>query len=467
MIVSVTIYNTKIKYNCTNKTIFNKIYIQDTFNYFFLIMSEDLFASLLPKTAPLAARLRPRRREDFSGQQALIKKLGRGLLHSMLLYGPPGCGKTTLATILAEEAGLPLFHLSAISAGVKEVRQIIERGEQDRLNKGRGVILFLDEIHRFSRPQQDSLLQAVESGVILLIGATTENPSFSIDSALLSRLELYRMNPLKKEELQSILQRALKEDHLLRGCSLEQDAEEILLEAAGGDGRRLLSILELAFQGKGLKAGAVVAIDRGTIEAVVEGGVRYYNRMGEQRYNYISAFIKSIRGSDPDAALLYLSCMLDGGEDPLYIARRLVILAAEDVGNACPQALSLATSALLAVERIGLPEGRIVLAQAALFLAATPKSNAAYSAIERALKFTKGRQIIVPNHLRNAPTATHRSEGAGKGYLYPHDFQGHFVGQNYFPTGLDVPRFYFPTSQGDEASLKKHLKTLWPDKKYE
>ncbi len=435
--------------------------------------SEDLFTSVLPNTVPLAARLRPIKRQDFAGQDRLLQKLHQRKLHSMLLYGPPGCGKTTLAILLAQEAKWSLFQLSAIAAGVKEVREVIEKGRNDLLNKGRGVVLFLDEIHRFSRSQQDSLLQAVESGWIVFIGATTENPSFSVNSALLSRLEVYQLVPLEKKDLLNILKRALHEDPDLQSCSLTPEATEVLVTVAGGDGRRLLSILELAYHDAKTKADKTdqkICIDRDNISLAAEGQVRRYDRVGEQHYDYISAFIKSIRGSDPDAALLYLACMLEGGEDPLFIARRLVILAAEDVGNASPQALNLCTCAYLALERIGLPEGRIILSQAVTFLAACPKSNAAYLAIDQALQYAKGHPLTVPNHLRNAPTKTHRQEGAGQGYSYPHDCEGHFSGQNYFPDstdGIDSHlHFYTPSSEGKEAEIKKRLKRLWPNREY-
>ena len=342
-------------------------------------------------------------------------------------------------------------------------------------NQGRGVVLFLDEIHRFSKNQQDAMLEAVEAGWLVLIGATTENPSFEVVGPLLSRCQVYRLTLLGEDELNRLLERALHEDALLTKCELEEEARTLLIEAAAGDGRRLLSALELAAgiarartkpSGENQNSDAVT-IALADVQQALEGRVRHYDKGGENHYDYISAFIKSLRGSDPDAALLYLACMLDGGEDPLFIARRLIIFAAEDVGNASPQATSIATAAFQALERIGMPEGRIVLAQATTFLAASPKSNAAYLAMDEALAAVRQRSVQVPNHLRNAPTRTHRAEGAGLGYQYPHDFPGHFVRVEYRPPGFERRQFYRPVDQGQEARLKERLRSLWPDRTYQ
>ncbi len=432
--------------------------------------------------APLPARMRPWQWADFVGQSRLRAKLEQQPIHSMVLYGPPGCGKTTLAGILARGAGLPFHILSAVSAGVKDVRAVIEQGRERFLNQGRGAVLFLDEIHRFSKNQQDALLEAVEAGWITLIGATTENPSFEVVGPLLSRCQVYRLEMLAEDDLNRLLSRALGEGDyaseagLLAGFTLEDAARALLLEAASGDGRRLLAALEMA---GGIARGRVgadgagtsgtanpIAITHADAQAALEGRVRHYDKGGEFHYDYISAFIKSLRGSDPDAALLYMACMLDGGEDPLFIARRLVIFAAEDIGNASPQALTIATSAFQAIERIGMPAGRISLGPAATFLAESHTSNAANLAINAALDAVRARSVSVPNHLRNAPTRTHRDEGAGLGYQYPHDFPGHFVRAEYRPPAYERAQFYWPTDEGQEARLKDRLRYLWPEREY-
>ncbi|MEQ9363078.1 MAG: replication-associated recombination protein A [Leptospirales bacterium] len=440
---------------------------------------QTLFDNERAAGSPLPARMRPHNWRGFVGQGQLLEKLERQPIHSMILYGPPGCGKTTLAGILARNAGMPFHILSAVSAGVKDVRVIIEAGRERFRNQGGGVVLFLDEIHRFSKNQQDALLEAVEAGWITLIGATTENPSFEVVGPLLSRCQVYRLLTLETPELNELLDRALADEALLGEFRLAEDARELLLEAAGGDGRRILSALEMAagiarareeraktehaddFGGDGR-----LTILREDALQALEGRVRNYDKGGENHYDFISAFIKSLRGSDPDAALLYMACMLEGGEDPLFIARRMIIFAAEDVGNASPQATSIATAAYQAVERIGLPEGRIVLAQAATFLASSPKSNAAYLGINAALAAVRDRTVQVPNHLRNAPTKTHRDEGAGLGYLYPHDFPGHFARQDYLPPGFERARFYHPTDEGQEIRMKDRLRALWPGRQY-
>lgn len=414
-------------------------------------MQDHLFSP----AAPLPQRLRPSSFEDFRGQQSLIDQLAGKKPHSMILYGPPGCGKTTLALLLAKKATLPFRSLSAVASGVKELRDVI-----DEARKTGRILLFVDEIHRFSKSQQDALLHAVEEGWLILIGATTENPSFEVISPLLSRCQVYKLGALSNEDLERILERALLQDSILTGKRIEANAREALIEFAGGDARKLLRVVEIA----------VEEADTITLEGLnksIQNFARQYDRAGENHYDVISAFIKSMRGSDPDAALLYLAVMIDAGEDPLFIARRIIIFASEDVGNAAPQGLQIAVSAFQALERVGMPEGRIVLAQAVTFLAACPKSNAAYLGIDSALEFIQGKRISVPNHLRNAPTATHRKEGAGKGYKYPHDSSGHYVEQEYMPDDIRA-QFYFPTKEGQELRLLERLRMLArKDRKYE
>lgn len=414
-------------------------------------MQDHLFSP----AAPLPQRLRPSSFEEFHGQQSLIDQLAGKKPHSMILYGPPGCGKTTLALLLAKKATLPFRSLSAVASGVKELRDVIEEARKT----GR-ILLFVDEIHRFSKSQQDALLHAVEEGWLVLIGATTENPSFEVISPLLSRCQVYKLGALSSEDLDRILERALMQDSLLKGKTIEGEAREALIQFAGGDARKLLRVVEIAAEEADI-------ITLKALNKSIQNFARQYDRAGENHYDVISAFIKSMRGSDPDAALLYLAIMIDAGEDPLFIARRIIIFASEDVGNAAPQGLQVAVSAFQALERVGMPEGRIILAQAATFLASCPKSNAAYRGIDAALEFIQGKRISVPNHLRNAPTATHRKEGAGKGYKYPHEYSGHYVEQEYMPDDIRA-QFYFPTREGQEVRLLERLRMLSrKDRKYE
>ena len=416
---------------------------------------------------PLAARMRPESLADFVGQAKLMARLPKnGGLHSMLLYGPPGCGKTSLAAILAKQAKRPFFKLSAARASVKEVRAVVEQGQRNLEEQGTNVVLFLDEIHRFTRSQQDSLLEAVETGWIVLIGATTENPSFYVNHALLSRIELYPLERLSEGDLRALLAKAQQKEQALSALSLTSEAEDMLLQAAGGDGRRLLSLLELVLQHTMQNKRPPVQVDSALVQQLMQGRMPLYDRDRDYHYDTISAFIKSVRGSDADAALLYLAAMLEGGEDPLFIARRLIILASEDVGNASPQALNIATSGFLAVERLGLPEGAIILSQVTTFLAACPKSNASYQAIQSAKKAVKGKEVEVPPHLRNAPTRVHKMQGFASGYRYPHDYEDHFAaGENYFPEAFMGSRFYIPTEQGYEERIKQHLHKLWPERR--
>lgn len=415
-------------------------------------MAENLFSS---GYEPLASRARPENFEDVIGQTEpirILKRLKRPV--SMILYGPPGTGKTTIAKILSKNWKLNYKHLSAISIGVKEVKELISDAR-----KIGSILLFLDEIHRFSTSQQDSLLEAVESGIIILVAATTENPAFRINRPLLSRCQIFKLQSLSESELLEILERGIKQENM--DLVLDKDSKNAIIMASGGDARRLLGIIE-----------ALHTIEpeennwnKESIEKYLSSQVFNYDRNKENHYDFISAFIKSVRGSDPDASLYYLACMLEGGEDPIFIIRRLIILASEDIGNASVQALPLAVSTLTALEKIGMPEGRILLGQVTTFLASCPKSNASYKALTEASNFIRsnGLNITIPNHLRNAPTYLHKKEGASDGYTYPHDMPDHFLDENYFPEELknSPPQFYFPTNQGMDKNLKDRLKSLW------
>lgn len=415
--------------------------------------------------SPLAARLRPRKLEEVLGQEHLLgpgKPLQRmaesGHLRSMILWGPPGVGKTTIALGLAGETGAEFRQLSAVSSGIKDVRSVIEEGKQ-RHQADLATVLFLDEIHRFNKAQQDALLPAVEEGWIVLIGATTENPSFEVIRPLLSRCAVFTLHPLDDEALDTMIERAFSIEPRLQGINLGQDERALLKQLGGGDGRRLLTGLEL-----------VIDLLREPETTITEEHLRaafsskgFYDKTGEAHYDIISAFIKSIRGSDPDAALFWMARMIESGEDPLFIARRMIILASEDIGNADPYAITLATNVFLAVERIGMPEGRIVLAQGATYLATALKSNASYKAIKRAqedaLRFPN---TFPPLHIRNAPTGLMKSLGYGKDYKYAHDYEEGFVGQQYFPDELKERHYYEPTEFGREASILERMKKLWP-----
>ncbi len=425
-------------------------------------------------SGPLAARMRPSHFAEFAGQKELLAKLAEAKLHSMLLYGPPGCGKSSLALLLLQKAKHAPSSLSAISTNVKEIRSIIEEGKRLFLEGGEGLVLFLDEIHRFSRSQQDSLLAGVEEGWIILIGASTEHPGFEITAPLLSRIKVYELKPLGEAELEWILKHSLEKDPEISSYHLEEGAKKLLLESSGGDARKMLRNLELAASLAQMEqnkapvrdAEKPYTVSHEIIAQLVSGEQRLYEKKGSSRYDCISAFIKSLRGSDPDAALLYMAAMLDGGEDPLFIARRMLIFAAEDIGNASPTALQLATSTFMAVERIGLPEGRIPLGQCALFLAASPKSNASYLAIDAALAAVKGRALHVPPYLCNAPTSLHKKEGKGQAYRYPHNFRDHFIHEEYLPKAFQKAQFYHPSMQGKEAHIQARLAKLWPMRSY-
>lgn len=426
---------------------------------------------------PLAERMRPQRLQDYYGQAQLLQAeapLGRmlatGSLHSCILWGAPGTGKTTLARLLADHSGAQLFELSAVSAGVKEVRHILETARQQKEGLfAQRTVLFIDEIHRFNKAQQDALLQAVEMGDITLIGATTENPSFEVISALLSRCQVYVLEPLKPKALQQIVEHAMQHDEILQQFAIDIESWDPLLQGSGGDARVLLNRFEQAVQWGAQRATGekpqTIHLSEALLCQVFERPLAH-DKDGESHYNLASALIKSIRGSDADAAIYWLARLIAGGEDPAFIARRLVIAAAEDIGNAEPYALSLAQACLQSVKAIGMPESRIMLAQTVSYLAACPKSNAAYVAINEALAWVKqSGNLPVPLHLRNAPTAFMKDLGYGKHYRYAHDYEGHFVSQDYFPDTMEPRNFYRPTEIGREKFLKQRLDGFWPDRK--
>jgi len=405
--------------------------------------------------------MRPNDLDEVMGQEHLVgpdgvlrKALAGGMLPSMILWGPPGVGKTTLARLIAERLKRPFHTLSAISSGVKEVREVIEQAGGAGLFS-RSAVLFIDEIHRFSKAQQDSLLGAVEKGTITLIGATTENPSFEVIGALLSRCQVYVLRPLAEEHLIALLERAMRTDAQLRDRTIELRDTRALLRASGGDARRLLNTFELCVRSAG--PGSVV-IDEALVQQVVQTIAARYDKGGDQHYDIVSAFIKSLRGSDPNAAVYWLARMVEGGEDPLFIARRMVILASEDIGNADPNALLMATTAMQAAQLIGWPESRIILSQCAIYLAMAPKSNAAYTAIGAAQALVRSSgDLPVPLHLRNAPTRLMKDLGHGRDYQYSHDHPGHVSAQEFMPEGLDGTRIYEP---GDNAREQRHAEAI-------
>ena len=420
-------------------------------------------------SAPLAERLRPQHLDEFIGQAHLVGKgavlrrmIDSGRIPSILFWGPPGVGKTTLANIIANTLKAPFYRLSAINSGVKDVREVIEKAKNTRFFDNAAPILFIDEIHRFSKSQQDSLLNAVETGTVTLIGATTENPSFEVIRPLLSRCQVYVLKSLEKKDLEVLLQRALSEDLILKEKKIVIDETNALFRFSGGDARKLLNILELAVASDNDEE--VVINDRMVTERLQENPAAY-DKGGEMHYDIISAFIKSIRGSDPDAAIYWLARMVTGGEDPKFIARRLVISAAEDIGLANPNALLLANACFETLQKIGWPEGRIVLAEATLYLATSPKSNSAYLAIDRAIaKVEQTGNLPVPLHLRNAPTALMKELDYGKEYKYSHDYENHFVLQEYLPKELKSNRFWDAQPNPSEVKMVEWMKKLWGEK---
>ncbi len=419
--------------------------------------------------APLAERLRPQTLDDYIGQKHLVgpdavlrKMIDSGRISSFILWGPPGVGKTTLAQIIAHRLETPFYTLSAVTSGVKDVREVIEKARNNRFFTQASPILFIDEIHRFSKSQQDSLLGAVEQGTVTLIGATTENPSFEVIRPLLSRCQLYVLKSLTKDDLQELLHKAVERDIILKTKHIEFRETDAMLRYSGGDARKLLNILELVVEADGTDQ--VVITDAVVAERLQQNPLAY-DKGGELHYDIISAFIKSIRGSDPDAALYWLARMIEGGEDPSFIARRLVISASEDIGLANPNALLLANAAFEAVMKIGWPEGRIPLAEATVYLATSPKSNSAYKGINDALQLVRQTgNLPVPLHLRNAPTQLMEELGYGKDYKYAHDYQGHFVEQQFLPDDIRNKRIWHAQENAAEAKLQERMLHLWKDR---
>ncbi|PIF05773.1 MAG: AAA family ATPase [Draconibacterium sp.] len=415
---------------------------------------------------PLAERLRPKTLDDYVGQAHLVgknavlrKMIASGNLSSLILWGPPGVGKTTLAKIIANTLERPFFTLSAINSGVKDVREIIEKAKKQQFFSRPNPILFIDEIHRFSKSQQDSLLGAVEDGTITLIGATTENPSFEVISPLLSRCQVYILKHLEKSDLLDIVNQAITKDIELKKKKITIKEDQAMLRFSGGDARKLLNVLELVVNAED---GNKIEITDKKVTDRLQKNLAVYDKQGEMHYDIISAFIKSIRGSDPDAAVYWLARMLEGGEDVKFIARRLLILAAEDVGLANPNALLLAQSTFDAVHKIGPPESRIILSECAIYLATSPKSNSAYQAIDAAIALVKktGNQPV-PLHIRNAPTKLMKEIGYGKNYKYAHSYEGNFVEQDFLPENIKTERFYFPQNNASELKILERLKKWW------
>lgn len=412
---------------------------------------------------PLAERMRPKDLDQFAGQQHLVgegqvirKMVDSHKIISMIFWGPPGVGKTTLANIIAQNAGLPFFAISAVTSGVKDVKEII-----DKAKRSGKIVLFIDEIHRFNKAQQDSLLGAVEKGLIILIGATTENPSFEVISALLSRTQLYVLKELSADDLRQLIQRAITQDEMLAGRNIIVKEDEALLRLSGGDARKLLNLLELIEESV---SGDIIITDD-MVTQLVQQKASLYDKNGEQHYDIISAFIKSMRGSDPNAALYYLARMIEGGEDPKFIARRMLILASEDIGNANPNALLMATSCFQAVTMLGYPECSLTLAQTVVYLASSVKSNASYMGLINAqAAVRKNGDLPVPLPIRNAPTKLMKELNYGKNYQYAHDFEGNFIQMEFLPEAIKNTKFYEPGNNARENEIRKYLREKWGDK---
>lgn len=428
-----------------------------------------MFEPVTKMLPPLPERMRPKNLSEYAGQRHLVgencilrKMIDTGNLSSFILWGPPGVGKTTLAKIISQTLDREFFTLSAVSAGVKDVRDVIESARSKTLfSPAAAPILFIDEIHRFNKAQQDALLGAVEAGTVVLIGATTENPSFEVITPLLSRCQVFVLKSLDVEDLDTLLRRALKEDVVLKHRKVDVCQTEALFRQSGGDGRKLLNILEIVIDSQADSPTAV--IDNKTVTECLQDSVAVYDKDGEMHYDIISAFIKSVRGSDPNAAVYWMARMLDGGEDPLFIARRLCILAAEDIGLANPNALLLADATFRIVHSIGMPEARIPLSECAIYLASSPKSNSAYLAIDKALEAAhKDSSAPVPLYLRNAPTKLMADLGYSDGYKYAHDYQGHFADQEYLPESVSGTVFYEPQTNRHEDAFRAYLENCWP-----
>ena len=418
---------------------------------------------------PLAERMRPRSLDDYVGQKHLVgegailrKMIDAGRISSFILWGPPGVGKTTLAQIIAHTLKVPFYTLSAVTSGVKDVREVIERAKNNRFFDSTSPILFIDEIHRFSKSQQDSLLGAVEKGIVTLIGATTENPSFEVIRPLLSRCQLYVLKPLGEDDLQGLLERAIHNDFILKEKNITLKETGAMLRYSGGDARKLLNILELIVNS--FSSDEIIITDE-VVERELQQNPLAYDKQGEMHYDIISAFIKSIRGSDPDAALYWMARMIEGGEDPQFIARRVVISASEDIGLANPNALLLANAAFDTVMKIGWPEARIALAEAVVYLATSPKSNSAYLGINAAIaRVRETGNLPVPLHIRNAPTQLMAELGYHDGYKYPHDYPGHFTTQQYLPSEIQNERFWHAQHSPNEEKLYNWMLTCWGDR---
>lgn len=419
---------------------------------------------------PLPERLRPKRLEDYAGQKHLVgpgsvirKMIESGNISSFILWGPPGVGKTTLAKIIANSLDRPFHTLSAVSSGVKDVREVIDRYRSKSIFHKSTPILFIDEIHRFSKSQQDALLGAVEDGTIVLIGATTENPSFEVITPLLSRCQVYVLKSLEKEDLDQLLNKAITEDAILKDLNIKIEEREALFRYSGGDARKLLNILDLVVNNQ--VGNNIVTLNNNIVTKILQENLSNYDKNGEQHYDIISAFIKSIRGSDPNGALYWMARMIAGGEDPLFIARRMIILASEDIGLANPNALLLAQACFDSVHKIGMPESRIILSQVAIYLATSPKSNSAYVAIDAALaEVSKSGDLPVPLHLRNAPTKLMKELGYGADYKYAHSYEGNFTDEEFLPKDISGKKFYDPGNNPKENEIRKRVQTEW--KKY-